>query len=170
MRAAHPDGPSRCAWSLGERRMSSQEQPAKRKSPWGLTGVIVACVALAAAFLSPWIAEAIDPSPPLEEVVADKAVKIRDAMKAKMAGEEYVVEREWRAGAFLPPTIIVAGLVGAGLGLVSLFKRETRMFSTSAMTIGISAVVVQWMVVVAAAIIGLLLLYLIFSFLTGGGA
>jgi len=130
----------------------------------------VACAALAAAFLSPWIVEAIDSSPPLEDVVADKAVKIRDAMKAKLAGEEYVTERDVRAGAILPPAIIAAGLAGAGLGLVSLFKRETRMFSASAMTIGISAVVVQWMVVVAAAIIGLLVLYLIFSVLTGGGA
>jgi len=130
----------------------------------------VACAALAAAFLSPWIVEAIDPSPPLEEVVADKAVKIRDAVKAKLSGEEYVAERKLRVGAVLPPAIISAGLAGAALGLVSLFKRETRRFSTSAMTIGISAVVVQWMVVVAAAIIGLLILYLIFSFLTGGGA
>ena len=113
--------------------------------------------------------EAIDPSPPLEEIVADKAVKIRDAMKAKLAGEEYATEREVKAGTILPPVIIAAGLVGAGLGLVSLFKRETRKFSTSAMTIGISAVVVQWMVVVAAAIVGLLILYLIFAFLTGGG-
>jgi hypothetical protein len=150
--------------------MSTDEQSAKRRSPWGLAGVIVACVALAAAFLSPWIAEAIDPSPPLEEVVADKAVKIRDAMKAKLAGKEYVAERRVRVGAVLPPVVIAAGLAGAGLGLVSLFKRETRMFSASAMTIGISAVAVQWMVVVAAAIIGLLVLYLIFSFLTGGGA
>lgn len=150
--------------------MSTEEQSARRKSPWGLAGVVVGCVALAAAFLSPWLAEAIDPSPPLEVVVADKAVKIRDAVKAKLAGEKYVPERPVRAGAVLPPVVIAAGLVGAGLGLVSLFKRETRMFSASAMTIGVSAVIVQWMVVAAAVIIGLLVLYVIFSFLTGGGA
>ena len=150
--------------------MSTEEQSARRKSPWGLAGVVVACVALAAAFLSPWLAEAIDPSPPLEEAVADKAVKIRDAIKARLAGEDYVQERRVRVRAVLPPVVIAAGLAGAGLGLVSLFKRETRLFSASAMTIGVSAVVVQWMVVAAAAIIGLLVLYLVFSFLTGGGA
>ena len=141
-----------------------------QKSPWGFTGVIVACVALVAALLSPWIAEAIDPSPPLEEVVADKAVKIRDAIKAKMSGEKYITERQVRVSEILPPVVIAVGLTGAGLGLVSLFKRETKIYSTSAMTIGVSAIVVQWMVVVAAGIMGLLVLYLIFSFLTGGGA
>ena len=96
----------------------------------------------------------------------------RDAGLAHLwaAGEKYVPERPVRAGAVLPPVVIAAGLVGAGLGLVSLFKRETRMFSASAMTIGVSAVIVQWMVVAAAVIIGLLVLYVIFSFLTGGGA
>ena len=149
--------------------MTADEQRLKRRSPWGLAGVILACIALAAAFLSPWIAKAVDPSPPLEEVVADKAVKIRDAVKAKLAGKEYVAERRVRASEVLPPIIIAVGLAGAGLGLVSLFKRETRLFSTSAMTIGVSAVVVQWMILVAAVIIGLLVVYIIFSFLTEGG-
>jgi hypothetical protein len=148
----------------------SENLPAKRKAPWGLAGVIVACLALAAAFLSPWIAELVDPSPPLEEIVADKAVKIKEAMQAKLSGETYVVERKFQAGAVLPPVVIALGLGGAGLGLMSLFKKETRMFSACAMTIGISAVVVQWMVVMAGAILGLLLLYLIFCFITQGAS
>lgn len=84
--------------------MNAEERPAKRKSPWGMSGVIIAGLAL----------------------------------------------------------------IGAGLGLISLFRQETKAFSASALTIGLSAVVVQWMVVVAMAIIGLLILYLIFAFFTGG--
>lgn len=130
----------------------------------------MACLALAAAFLSPWIAEAIDPSPPIEEVVANKAVQVRDAVKAKLTGKEYVIERRVSVAAIIPPVVIACGLAGAALGLVSFFKRETKVFSTCAMAIGMSAVVVQWMLVVAAAILGLLVLYLIFAFFTGGGA
>jgi hypothetical protein len=148
----------------------SEYLAAKGKAPWGLVGVIVACIALAAAFLSPWIAEAVDPSPPLEEVVADKAVKIKEAMQAKLSGETYVAEQKVRVRAVLPPVVIALGLGGAGLGLISLFKREMRMFSTCAMTIGISAAVVQWVAVLAGAILGLLVLYLIFSFITQGAS
>lgn len=62
--------------------------PVQKKQALGLVGVIVGFIALAAAFMSPWIQDAIDPPPkPIEEVAIDLASRLANAAKAKLRGK-----------------------------------------------------------------------------------
>jgi hypothetical protein len=132
----------------------------KKKATFGTIGCIVGFLALAAAFLSPQIAEAIDPpAKPIEENIADFAVKLKDAAVAKMKGEAYQPPpAEKKPSAALFPAIIALGMIGAGLGLTSLLKGEKKAISGTAMTLGICAAIVQWSILFAGVIVFCLIL------------
>ena len=137
----------------------------KKKNILGIIGCVISFIALVAAFLSPQIAEAIDPpAKPVEESVADFAVKLKDAAVAKMNGEEYQATPEKRKpSAALFPAIIGLGMVGTGLGLGSLLRGERKFVSGTAMTLGITAATVQLSILIAAAIIFCLLVLAAFA-------
>ncbi|MBN1868941.1 hypothetical protein JW916_16830 [Candidatus Sumerlaeota bacterium] len=67
--------------SPGNRAAIEKEPSTKRKSRFGLVGVIVGIVSPSAAVLCLWLGP-IHPPPPIDEVVAEKAVGIRDAIAA----------------------------------------------------------------------------------------
>ena len=138
------------------------EMEKKKKKTLGAVGCIIGFIALVAAFLSPHIAEAIDPpQKPIEESFADFAVKLKDATVAKMKGKEYEpeVEPEERLpSATLIPAIITLGMVGTGFGVGGLLREERTAISSAAITLGITAAVVQWSLLIAGAIIACLLL------------
>lgn len=131
----------------------------KKKNTLGIIGCLISFLALVAAFLSPQIAESIDPpAKPIEESVADFAVKLKEAAAAKMNGEEYQGEpEEKKPSAILFPAIIGCGMIGSGLGLGSLLRGERKAISNAAMTLGITAAIVQWSLLIAGAIIFCLL-------------
>ncbi|MFT5836605.1 MAG: hypothetical protein ACI9ZV_000101 [Candidatus Azotimanducaceae bacterium] len=131
----------------------------KKKNTLGITGCIISFIALVAAFLSPQIAEAIDPSAkPIEESAVDFALKLKDVAEAKMKGEEYQAEPiEKNPSSYLFTAVIGFGMIGTGFGLGSLIKGENRSISGGAMTLGIIAAVVQWSLLIAGVIIFLLL-------------
>ncbi|MBB5351821.1 hypothetical protein HNR46_002060 [Haloferula luteola] len=102
--------------------MSGESKPERTKNRLiaGI-GMIVGLVALAAAFLSPQIAEAIDPpKPPVEEVAVDLASRIIDAAKAKAKGEEYQPAAAPRQ---LPSRFIYPAVVGFGMIAAALVHR-----------------------------------------------
>lgn len=68
---------------------------------------------------------------------------------------------------FLGPAVIALGLIAAGLGIISLLKSEPRLLGGGAIALGISAAVLQWPIVIASAIIFLLGLSVLISFLGG---
>ena len=133
----------------------------KKRNTWSLTGCLIAFLALVAAFLSPQIAEAIDPPPvPLEETVVDFAARLKNAAMAKAKGEDYqppVVENEAQPSAALVPLVIGVGLLGTGLGLGGLIRGERTSLSAAAMGLGISAAMVQWSIIFAGALLLILL-------------
>ena len=137
----------------------------KKTSTLGILGCIIGFLALAAAFLSPRIAGAIDPpAPPVEETLVDFATKLKDAAEAKMKGEEYqAVPDEEKPSAILFPAIIGVGMVGSGLGVGSLIRRERTVVAGAAICIGITAAIVQWSILFAAVIVFCLLLFSVCS-------
>lgn len=130
-----------------------------KKNFWGIMGCCIGFIALVAAFLSPYIAKAIDPpSKPLEESVVDLAIKIKDAAVAKVKGEEYVAESESKKpSAFIVPAVISAGMLGTGFGLLSLMRGERKEICSTAMTLGVAAAVVQWSIIFASVLLVFLL-------------
>lgn len=132
----------------------------RKKSMLGVIGCIISFMALAAAFLSPQIAEAIDPpAKPIEESAVDFAIKLKDAAAAKMRGEAYQAEpKEANPSRYLFPAIIGFGMIGTGFGVGSLIRGEKRSLSAGAITLGITAALVQWSLLFLALIIFVLLI------------
>ncbi|MGJ8651684.1 MAG: hypothetical protein ACSHX8_00290 [Opitutaceae bacterium] len=129
----------------------------------GIVGCIIGFIALVAAFLSPQIAEAIDPpAKPIEESAVDFALKLKAVAEAKMKGEEYQVEPvDKNPSAHLFTAVIAFGMIGTGLGVGSLIRGENKNISGGAMTLGITAAVVQWSILIAGIIIFLLIVAIV---------
>lgn len=149
----------------------SKPKPTKKRLAAGI-GLIVGLVALTAAFLSPQIAEAIDPpTPPLEEVAVDFASRIIDAAKAKATGEEYqpAAAAPQSPSRFIYPAVVGLGMLAAALGIAAFMRSEDRTMAGGAIALGIGAAVVQWSMMMVGAILLILLVVAIIGFLTGGG-
>lgn len=135
----------------------------KKKNTLGIAGCIISFIALVAAFLSPQIAEAIDPpAKPIEESVVDFALKLKNAAEAKMKGEAYQAEPiEKNPSSYLFTAVIGFGMIGTGFGLGSLIRGENKNISRGAISLGIIAAVVQWSLLIAGVIIFLLLVAIV---------
>lgn len=131
----------------------------KRTNTLGITGCIISFVALVAAFLSPQIAKSIDPpAKPVEASAVDFALKLKDVAAAKIKGEEYQpTPQEKKPSSYLFSAVIGLGMVGTGFGLGSLIRGERKSISSSAMTLGITAAIIQWSLLIAGAIVFILL-------------
>jgi hypothetical protein len=149
--------------------MTTQGKSSKTRTI-GIVGIIAGFLALAAAFLSPWIRDAIDPpAKPIEQTAVDFAGRLAEAAKAKLKGEAYVpaIATEPLPSRFLFPGVIGLGMVAAGLGIASLIKSEPRIVGGGAIALGVGAAVVQWSILVAGAIFFILLVMIVMSLLGG---
>ncbi|MDF1659509.1 MAG: hypothetical protein P1U58_17970 [Verrucomicrobiales bacterium] len=151
----------------------TDDSPETKKRIVSGIGMILGLIALAAAFLSPHIAEAIDPpTPPIEEVTVDLASRLIDAAKAKAAGEEYqsaATPSPKLPSRFIYPFVIGLGMIAAAFGIAALIRSEDRTMAGGAIALGIGAAVVQWSMMIVGAILLVFLVIAVFAFLTGGG-
>ena len=133
-------------------------------------GLIVGLVAIASAFLSPNIAEAIDPpTRPVEEVAVDLASRIVDVAKAKVTGEEYQPAAvQQLPSRFIYPTVVSLGMLAAVLGVAAFFRSEDRTMAGGAIALGVGAAVVQLAMMLVGTILLILLVVVIIGGLTGG--
>ena len=176
-RPRHPDPkPTGISFPIRPREPHLQnmtdESPQTRKRLISGVGMILGLIALATAFLSPTIAEAIDPpAPPIEEVTVDLATRLIDAAKAKAAGKEYeaAVASPKLPSQFLYPLVIGLGMIAAAFGIAALIRSEDRTMAGGAIALGIGAAVIQWSMMIVGAILLVLLVIAVIGFLTGGG-
>lgn len=156
---------------IADKNMTDEPKRMKKCLAGGI-GLILGLVALAAAFLSPQIAEAIDPpKPPLEQVAVDLASRIVEAAKAKATGEEYqpaVVSRELPSR-FIYPAVVALGMIAAAFGVAAFIRSEDRTMACGAIALGVGAAVVQWSMMMLGAILLILLVVAVIGVLTGGG-
>lgn len=140
-----------------------------KKTALGITGCIVGFIALVAAFFSPHIAKAIDPpSKSLEENVVEFAVKLKNAAEAKLGGKDYLPDPlEKKPSDALFPAIIGLGMIGSGFGVASAIRGEKRTLAGTAITLGITAAIVQWSLLIAGAIVFCLLVLAVITALGG---
>ncbi len=113
----------------------------------GIVGTVLGMVALSVGVMHFW-AGPIEPPPPLETVVADKVVKIRDAVVAKLGGVEYVAEAEapdWGPDRLLTLATLAVALAAIALGTASYIRRESIRVSGSAVLLGGAAIGIQYL-------------------------
>lgn len=137
----------------------------------GIIGIVFGFLALAAAFLSPWLGEALDPpKPTAEERVVDFAFRIAEAAKAKAKGEDYTPANvsKPRPSRHVFPSIIAMGLIAAGLGIASLLASEPRMLGIGALALGLGAIAVQWSILILASIFAVVIILALLSYLMDG--
>ena len=135
-------------------------------------GLAAALLALAVAAGGPWLSELLEPpKPPIDEVAANLAGRIKDRIAAKLRGRTYEApppKALFRWSRWLPGLAVGLGVLGCGLGVVGFIRREDVRLSGSAVALGIGAVVFQYALLLAGAILFLLLIALIASAFSGG--
>lgn len=147
---------------MSEQTAPSADDSARvtKKRVAGFIGMAIGFFAFSVAFLSPWIQASIDPPPqPIEVTAADLASRLAEATKAKFTGEDYVAPAMSapKPSRFMAPVVIGSGMLAIGLGLFSLLRAEPRMVGGAAIALGLSAAIVQWSIIIAAAVIFLLI-------------
>ena len=70
-------------------------EPVEKKATFGIIAVVLGFIAFAAV-VAHFFAGPVDPPPPIEVSIAEKAVEIRDATVAALKGEEYEAEPDIR--------------------------------------------------------------------------
>ena len=148
--------------------MAEDTQNVPKKKVLGIIGIVIGFFALAGAFLYPWIQDAVDPpKKTIEESVGDFAGRLTEAAKAKVKGESYDSRSVStpKPSRFVVPAIIGVGMVGAGFGLASFLRSETRAYSGGAVALGVGAAVVQWSIILAGAILLIFLVLAVMSLL-----
>jgi len=127
--------------------------------------MIIGFLALTCSLLSPWIAEAMDPPPPATPNASsfNFSFTFNDKTVGNAPPAAPVAAPPKNPSYYLMPAIIAAGMIGAGLGFWSLLAGEPKTFATTAIALGIGAAVAQWVVIIAAGIIALVILAYIIS-------
>jgi hypothetical protein len=140
------------------------------RSTFGLIGVVAGVVALGLALLHFW-AGPFNPKPSIEKVVAEKAVKIRDAVVARLKGEEKpasVESQTFDTDRLITISTIVAGFLAVVLAVASYIRKEEKKVSVSAVALGGGAIALQYFAVAIGAIVLAILIVAVLSELDFG--
>lgn len=136
----------------------------------GLIGTLIGLAALAMAtfhfFFGP-----IEPPPPLETVVAETTLKLKNALAATLEGKEYVApaqNSQRGMDKLVDNAVIVLGFIALALGVIGFVQREEWRASGMALVLGGGAIAFQFAVVVVVAILAIILIGFILSALNLG--
>ena len=133
----------------------------------GIFGLVVALLALAGAALSPWAVDALEPDDrPIDEVAVDVAGRIKDRLAARAKGQEYVAPagpRRTNWAKWYKGGVVAAGVLGVCIGVVGLVARHDGRLNSAAVAVGASAIVLQYALIIAAALLLILLVGLVLS-------
>lgn len=136
-----------------------------QKTHWlGIIGTIFGCLAVVAAVLPTWVLPVIIPPEPVDKVVVDTAQKIKDRVVAKVKGVEYKEpERKLDWYQILAVAAVTLGVLALILAAISFVAHEPWRYAGAAATLGAGAIVFQFSLLVAGALLGVLLIFVILS-------
>lgn len=131
----------------------------------GLIGTLIGLLALGVAIFHFFFGP-LEPPPPLETVVAETTVKLKNALAATLEGKEYVAPaQESKRGLdkLVDNAVIVLGFFALALGVIGFVQREEWRASTMAVALGGGAIAFQFAVVVVGVILAIILIGFILS-------
>jgi len=134
----------------------------------GVAALVFAIMGLAASIFGSDIAEAIQPSPPIEERVADLTVRVKDAVIAKLKDRNAVIaapvrEHDWHTT--IPKLAMGLGMLGLIGSAVSYTRGESRAFAVSAAGLGVVALAWQAMMISLGAILIIVIIFAVLNWL-----
>lgn len=133
----------------------------------GMAGLTIGLLALAAAVLSPWLVDALEPDrKSVDQVATERAVSIKDRIARHFKGEKPAPPPEPEAATWskrIPFGVTAAGMLAICIGVVGLVARHDGRLNTSTIAVGSAAIVFQYVLIVAAAILVILLIGVILS-------
>jgi hypothetical protein len=137
------------------------------KRHWfGILGTAVGCLAVIAAVIPTWVIPIFVPPPPVDRVVVETAQKIKDRVIAKAKGVEYQEPKRPLDGYLILAAIAVTlGVLALVLAAVSFVVREPWRYAGAAGILGAGAIVFQFSLLIAGALLGILLVFVILNFL-----
>ena len=132
----------------------------------GVFALVLAIVGLAVSIFGSDIAEAIQPSPPIEEKVADLTVRVKDAVIAKLKNRDAVIatpvrEHDWHAT--IPKCAMGLGMLGLIGAAASYSRGESRAFAVSAAGLGLVALAWQAMMISLGAILFIVIIFAVLN-------
>jgi hypothetical protein len=150
------------------------EQAIIRNSPFGVAGLAVAMVAFALAVLPPWLSQLNQPPPrPVEDVIADTAVKIKDRMiarleitKSETAAAPNRTSIAWKRYMNVGSMVLAVGAIF--LAVFSFIRRENWRLSGSAVALGGAALAWQYLMMALAVIFIAIIIGAVLNFFGGG--
>src|SRR5688572_1870149 len=103
-----------------------------KRKPFGMLGVIAGFLALFTVLVGPSLHQAMYPPQPIEDVVAETAVKLRDRVKARLKGDPApkATSTFQLSSQELPYTLALA-LAAAAItgGCISYLRREDHRYA-----------------------------------------
>jgi hypothetical protein len=132
---------------------------------FGIIGTFLGCLAIVAAVLPTWVLPIVAPPPPVDRVVVVTAYKIKDRLIAKAKGVDYQEAKratDWYQ--ILAMVAVSLGVLALILAAISFITREPWRFAGAAAALGAGAIVFQFSLLVAGALISLLLIFIILSY------
>ena len=140
-------------------------ETAVKKHWFGIIGTTIGCMAVVAAVLPTWVLPVIVPPPPLDRVVVETAHKIKDRVVAKAKGVEY--QEPTRSVSWYQVFAVVAvslGVIALILAAISFVVREPWRYAGAAGALGAGAIIFQFSLLVAGALIGILIIFVILNY------
>jgi len=136
-----------------------------QKAHWlGIVGTVVGCLSVVAAVLPTWVLPAIIPPEPVDKVVVDTAQKIKDRVAARVKGVEYrEPERKLDWYQIFAIAAVTLGVLALLLAAISFVAHEPWRFAGAAAMLGAGAIVFQFSLLVAGALLGIVLIFVILN-------
>ncbi len=147
---------------------------------FGLIGLLVGSVGLVIAVVHPHLAEALKPPPPPPQKLSDTLAEAGDKFVGRMIDRVRGKKAATPAPPPPPPqpqplpwawylslAATSLGLIGAASGTIAWVRREDHRLAASAITAG--ALAVAWVYILAALVIALVIVFLLFLLAPSGG-
>ncbi|MEM8817602.1 MAG: hypothetical protein AAGE85_17415 [Pseudomonadota bacterium] len=135
------------------------DKPATRSSTFGMLAVVFGFLSFA-AIVGHFFAGPIDPPPPIEVSLAEKAADIRDATVAALKGEEYEardVSRPRTLDDYLTYAFVALAMLAILMAVIGFIKRESLRPAFVGAALGGLAITFQFLTVLFFALLFVLL-------------
>lgn len=130
-----------------------------------LIGVVFGLLALGAALLHFWLGP-LERTPPLDEVVAEQALKIKARVLAKLTGaasQEPPEPRTRSLDAWIDVLTVSFGFVAIACGVIAFIRREDKRATASAVLLGLGAIGFQFLALALGVIVLVILIGAVLS-------